>query len=101
MTTRYKQYCRLNRRDGERHKVRDVSPTVQVWQHNTPMTDEQLLGAELRECWEEVRSAWDDDDDHPDAADYSDMRVMSEAEFLLEAVQDRHYVELGDQVYDI
>lgn len=101
MTTRYKQYYRLSRADSERHKVCDVSPTPQMWQHNTPMTDEQLLGAELRECWEEVRSAWDDDDDHPDAADYSDMRVMSEGEFLLEAAQDDNYVELGNQVYDI
>jgi len=100
MTTRYKQYCRLNRVDSER-RVIDVSPTLQVWQHNTPMAHEQLLGAEMRECWEEVRSAWDDDDDHPDAPDYSDMRVMSEAEFLLEAAQDDHYVELGNQVYDI
>jgi hypothetical protein len=28
-------------------------------------------------------------------------RYKTDAEFLMEAVQDRHYVELGDQVYDI
>ncbi len=75
--------------------VDDAKPMA--WQHATPCCDEPLLDADVRENWEDIRSAWGDDDDHDD--DTPEMRVMSEEEFLMESSQDQHYPELGEQVY--
>ena len=43
-----------------------------------------------------------DEDDvlYADEVNESGMHVMTEEEFLLECQQDRHYVELGEQVYN-
>jgi len=83
-------------------QTNDVVRNKQAWQRNTPMTDEVLLSEAMHEAWRECRSAWDDDDDLVDAPEYVEgFRVLTDAEFLLEAVQDRHYVELGDQVYEV
>ena len=83
-------------------QTNDVLPNKAAWQHNTPMTDETLLAEAMHEAWRECRSAWDDDDDLVEAPEYFEgFRVLTDAEFLLEAAQDRHYPELGDKVYDI
>ena len=41
-----------------------------------------------------------DDEVESDEVNESGMHVMTEEEFLLECQQDRHYVELGEQVYN-
>jgi hypothetical protein len=85
-------------REGQTHIVSSIDwAEPEAWQHGTPCCDEPLLDADVRENWDEVRSAWDDDDDHPDTD--PELRVMSEEEFLMESAQDRHYPALGEQVY--
>lgn len=84
-------------REGKACVVSSIDAEPEAWQHATPCCDEPLLDADVRENWDEVRSAWDDDDDHPDVD--PELRVMSEEEFLMECQQDRHYPELGEQVY--
>lgn len=89
-------------KDRKMIQTNDMLPNKAAWQHNTPMTDETLLAEAMHEAWRECRSAWDDDDDHPDAPEYFEgFRVLTDAEFLLEAVQDRHYPELGNKVYEV
>ena len=83
-------------------QTNDVARNKQAWQHNTPMTDETLLAEAMHEAWRECRSAWDDDDDLVEAPEYFEgFRVLTDAEFLLESAQDRHYPELGDKVYEV
>ena len=100
---KYKQYYRLSRADSERRQVHDVQTTAQQWWHNTPMADEALLPEATTDAQRECRSAWDDDDDDidPPSEIEAAMHVVTEEQFLIESAQDRLYVELGDQVYDI
>ena len=93
------------------HWQRDRRPTqtnvvhyeAQKWWHNTPMADEQLLPEATTDAQRECRSAWDDDDDDIDRPSEIEaaMHIITDEQFLIESAQDRLYVELGDQVYDI
>jgi hypothetical protein len=100
---RYKRYFRLSRADSERRQVYDVQATAQKWWHNTPMADEALLPEAVETMQRECGSAWDDDDDVIDPLSEIEaaMHTISAEQFLIESAQDRLYVELGDQVYDI
>jgi len=78
-------------------RIVHIITAPQAWVHDTPCCDEMLLKEDIRENWEDMHSAWGDDDDHEDSS--PKLRVMSSEEFLMEAAQDRHYPELGEQVY--